>query len=103
MIKSGGINIYAADLEEVIAAHPEIGELAVIGVPHPHWMETPVAAVTLKAGATASEDEIRDWANERLAKYQRLSRVIFRDDFPRATYGKIQKDKLREEYRDLFD
>lgn len=102
MIKSGGINIYAADIEEVLAGHPAVGELAVIGVPHPRWMETPVGVVVLKSGETASANEIRDWTNDRLAKYQRLSRLILRTDFPRATYGKIQKDKLREEYAELF-
>lgn len=102
MIKSGGINIYAVDLEEVLAGHPAVGELAVIGVPHPKWMETPVGLVVPKAGHAASADEIEGWVNERLAKYQRLSRIILREDFPRATYGKIQKDKLRDEYRDLM-
>ena len=60
------------------------------------WRKPPVS------GETASADEIRDWTNDRLAKYQRLSRLILRTDFPRATYGKIQKDKLREEYAELF-
>lgn len=102
MIKSGGINIYAADIEEVLAGHPAVGEMAVIGVPHPRWMETPVGTVVLNPGQSATAEDIADWANKRLAKYQRLSCVILREDFPRATYGKIQKDKLREEYAGLF-
>jgi acyl-CoA synthetase (AMP-forming)/AMP-acid ligase II len=101
MIKSGGINIYAADLEEALLSHPAAGEAAVVGIAHPRWMETPIGAVVLKPGQSASAEELRDWANARLAKYQRLSRVIVREDFPRATYGKIQKDKLREEYARL--
>lgn len=98
MIKSGGINIYAADIEEVLLAHPAAGEVAVVGIPHPRWMETPIGVVVLRPGHLASGEEIRDWVNAKLAKYQRLSHVIIRKDFPRATYGKIQKDKLREEY-----
>lgn len=101
MIKSGGINIYAADIEEVLLAHPAAGEVAVVGIPHPRWMETPIGVVVLRPGQSASAEDLLDWANGRLAKYQRLTRVIVRDDFPRATYGKIQKDKLREEYRDV--
>lgn len=101
MIKSGGINIYAADIEEALLAHPAAGEVAVVGIPHPRWMETPIGVVVLKPGHTASGVELRDWVNQRLSKYQRLTHVIVRDDFPRATYGKIQKDKLREEYADL--
>lgn len=103
MIKSGGINIYAADIEEALLSHPAAGEVAVVGVPHPRWMETPIGLVVLKPGQSASGADLVEWANARLSKYQRLSRVIVRDDFPRATYGKVQKDKLREEYGALFD
>lgn len=99
MIKSGGINVYAADLEEVLMAHPAVGEVAIIGIPHPKWMETPIGVVVLKPGKAASEDELLDWVNQRLAKYQRLSRIVLREDFPRVTYGKIHKDKLRDEFR----
>lgn len=98
MIKSGGINIYAVDIEEVLMAHEAVSEVAVIGIPDERWSETPIACVILKANATLSESELMEWTNGQLAKYQRLSRIVFRDDFPRATYGKIQKDKLRAEY-----
>jgi len=103
MIKSGGINIFAVDLEEVLMTHPAVGEVAVVGAPHPRWMETPIGLVVLNPGATVDAQDLLEWVNTRLAKYQRLSRVILRTDFPRATYGKIQKDKLREEYAGLFD
>lgn len=102
MIKSGGINIYAADIEEVLLAHPAAGEVAVVGVPHPRWMETPIGVVILKPGTVADEETMCAWANARLSKYQRLSRVIIRADFPRATYGKVQKDRLRAEYAHLL-
>ncbi|QKR98351.1 acyl--CoA ligase [Sphingomonas sp. CL5.1] len=104
MIKSGGINVYAADLEEVLASHPLVAECAVVGVPHPRWMETPIGVVSLVRDAPADvADEICVWVNARLAKYQRLNRVVARSDFPRATYGKIRKDALREEYRSCCD
>ena len=101
MIKSGGINIYAADIEEVLLGHPAAGEVAVVGIPHPRWSETPIGVVVLRPGQTVGAETLRDWVNSRLAKYQRLSHVILREDFPRVTYGKIHKDRLREEYAGL--
>jgi acyl-CoA synthetase (AMP-forming)/AMP-acid ligase II len=99
MIKSGGINIYAADLEQAIMRHDSVREVAVVGVPHDKWGETPVAVVLLKPGATAEAGELLEWANERLAKYQRLAQVFIEPELPRATYGKVQKDVLRREVR----
>lgn len=98
MIKSGGINIYAVDIEDILMTHPAVSEVAVIGIPDPRWTETPIGVVTLKPGESIAGAELQEWINDRLARYQRLSRIIIRDDFPRATYGKIQKDRLRFEY-----
>lgn len=95
MIKSGGINIYAADLEQVVMEHPAVKEVAVIGLPHEKWSETPIAVVLLKAGMQIGADELMDWVNQRLAKYQRLTQIILQDELPRATYGKVQKQELR--------
>ncbi|WP_454873529.1 class I adenylate-forming enzyme family protein [Paraburkholderia xenovorans] len=97
MIKSGGINVYAADLEQVVIEHPAVHEVAVIGVPHEKWSETPVAVVLLKTGASAEPEALMRWVNERLSKYQRLSRVLIREELPRAIYGKVQKQVLREQ------
>lgn len=99
MIKSGGINIYAIDIEDVFMEHVAINEAAAIAVPHEKWGETPLLVVVLKSGAEADADELRAWGNDRLAKYQRVSRVVIVDDLPRATYGKVHKDRLREQYR----
>ena len=101
MIKSGGINIFASDLEEALMAHPAVGEVAVVGVPHPRWLETPIGVVVLSPGQHANEEALLEWVNAKLSRYQRLSRIVLRSDFPRATYGKVQKDKLREEYADI--
>jgi long-chain acyl-CoA synthetase len=100
MIISGGINIFASDIEEVLSRHPKVKDAAVIGIPHPKWGETPVAIVILKEGMSASEDEVMEWVNSKLAKYQRVSMVQFRDtDFPRNALGKVLKRKLREAYQ----
>lgn len=74
-------------------------DTAVIAVPHEKWGETPLALVRLKPGATSTEEQIKEWANERLAKHQRISAVEFREeDFPRNILGKVLKRVLREPY-----
>jgi acyl-CoA synthetase (AMP-forming)/AMP-acid ligase II len=97
MIKSGGINIYAADLEQVLMQHPGVREVAVVGVPDGKWGETPVAVVLPKQNAVLDPQRLMHWANERLSRYQYLSRVLIQDELPRATYGKVQKQTLREQ------
>jgi acyl-CoA synthetase (AMP-forming)/AMP-acid ligase II len=99
MIKSGGMNIYAVDIEQVIMQHPAVRETAVIGIPHEKWGETPMAVVILKAGASITANELLGWVNERVSKYQRLLKIVLQADMPRATYGKIQKQALRDQYR----
>jgi long-chain acyl-CoA synthetase len=97
MIKSGGMNIYAVDIEAVVMEHPAVREVAVVGVPHERWGETPVAAVLLRPGHDEVDaGSLLRWVNERLAKYQRLTQVLIESELPRATYGKIMKSALRE-------
>ena len=98
MIKSGGLNIFAADLEAELTKHPAVHEAAAIGIPHPKWVETPLAFVILKDGAEATAEEILAWTNARLNKFQRLSAVELVEDLPRVTYGKVDKPKLRAKY-----
>jgi acyl-CoA synthetase (AMP-forming)/AMP-acid ligase II len=99
MIDSGGMKVYPKDLEEIAARHPAIREVAVFGVPHDKWGETPLAAVILREGATASPEELRGWINERVAaRYQRVSEVLIMKDFPRSAAGKTLKREMREPY-----
>ena len=96
MIDSGGVKIYPRDIEEVAAHHPAIREVAVFGVPHDKWGETPVAAVILKAGKVETPESLCDWINGRVAaRYQRVDRVVLLDDFPRNAAGKTLKRELR--------
>ena len=95
MIITGGFNVYAADLEAVLLQHPDVADVAVIGVPSEQWGETPLALVVKGAGSTLEGEALRDWANARLGKLQRISAVEFRDDLPRSTIGKILKKELR--------
>jgi long-chain acyl-CoA synthetase len=98
VIISGGFNIYATDLEAVLARHPAVAEVAVIGVPSERWGETPIALVVLATGAVATAAELRDYGNERVGKAQRLSSVELRSELPRNAIGKVVKRELREPY-----
>ncbi len=98
MILSGGQNIYPADIEAVLLRHPDVAEVAVIGVPSERWGETPLAVVVPRAGARPDAAAIAAWTNERVGRQQRVSGVTFRDSLPRNPNGKILKRELRVEY-----
>ena len=99
MIDSGGVKVYPRDIEEIAVRHPHVSEVAVFGIPHEKWGETPMAAVIVRPGATVTEDELCHWINERVsARYQRLSRVSIVSDFPRSAAGKTLKRELREPF-----
>ena len=95
MIISGGLNIYADDLELVLLADPDVTDAAVIGVPSDAWGETPYGLVVLREGATRSGEDICADANAKLGKSQRLSAVELRAELPRSSIGKILKKELR--------
>jgi long-chain acyl-CoA synthetase len=98
MIISGGLNIFANDLELVLLDDADVTDAAVIGIPSADWGETPLGLVVLRAGATRGTAEIMAAANARLGKSHRLSAVEIRDQLPRSTIGKILKKDLRTPY-----
>ncbi|SEQ71519.1 class I adenylate-forming enzyme family protein [Thalassovita taeanensis] len=98
MIISGGLNIYANDLELVVLRDPDVTDVAVIGVPSDAWGETPLALVALRAGATRGAKEVLVAANAQLGKSHRLSAVEIRTELPRSSIGKILKRELRAPY-----
>jgi long-chain acyl-CoA synthetase len=98
MIISGGFNVYAADIEVLLLKHPDVIDVAVIGIPSDQWGESPMALCVCRPGAASTEAEIREWANGQLSKTQRLVAVEFREQLPRSTIGKIMKRELREPY-----
>ncbi|MGI8732050.1 MAG: class I adenylate-forming enzyme family protein, partial [Pyrinomonadaceae bacterium] len=98
MILSGGVNVFPKDIEEIAARHAEVADVAVIGIPHEKWGETALALVIKKPGSSLTAEELMRWANERLAKHQRISRVEFREEVPRNALGKVLKKELREPY-----
>ncbi|GAA0944133.1 long-chain-fatty-acid--CoA ligase [Actinocorallia libanotica] len=96
MIISGGENIYCAEVENALAAHPAVAEVAVVGVPHDRWGETPLAVVVPAAGAQApTAAELAEWCRERLASYKRPTAVVAVAELPRNASGKVLKHELR--------
>lgn len=98
MIISGGFNVFPKDIEEVVGSHPKVSDVTVIGIPDPKWGETPLALVIPVADSELDATELLTWANERLAKAQRLKGVELRNDFPRNALGKVIKRELRAPY-----
>ena len=97
MIISGGENIYSAEVEAVIGRHPAVGEVAVVGVPHPRWVETPVAVIVPSPDREPPGlDEITAWCRERLASYKKPTQVVIVDALPRNASGKVLKAVLRD-------
>src|SRR5690242_41849 len=99
MIITGGENVYCAEVENALSAHPSVAELAVIGAPHERWGETPVAVAVLAPGASLTLDELRDWGTARLARYKLPTVLHIVDALPRNASGKVMKTALRQEYR----
>lgn len=98
VVNSGGQNVYAADLEQVLRDHPGVADVAVIAVPCAKWGETPLGLVVPASDQTETEAAILGWANDRLGKMQRLSAIEFRKNLPRSEIGKILKRDLRADY-----
>ena len=98
MIISGGFNVFPTDIEAIVGGHPDVLDVTVIGIPHDKWGETALALVIPKPGRAPDAAALMAWANERLARHQRLGAVAFRDDFPRNALGKVLKRLLREPY-----
>lgn len=94
LIKPGGYQVWPREVEEVIAANPKVLEVGVAGVPDPYRGETVKAWVVLKEGETATEDEIKDWCKDRLAKFKVPTHVEFRSELPKTMVGKILRREL---------
>jgi len=98
MIISGGENIYPAEVEAVLRTHPGVADVAVVGVPHPKWVETPMAVVVPAPGDQVTADALLAHCREHLAGYKKPSAVVFVDELPRNAGGKVLKRRLREEH-----
>ena len=98
LIISGGVNIYPRDIEEVIAKHPAVAEVAVFGVSDDKWGESVKAVIILRSGKKVSEQEIIDFCGKQIARYKRPKSVDIVDELPKTASGKILKRDLRKRY-----
>jgi acyl-CoA synthetase (AMP-forming)/AMP-acid ligase II len=98
VIISGGENVSSIEVEDAIFSHPDVAEVAVIGVPHEKWGETVIALVVRAPGSEVTEQEIRDHCRSKLAGFKVPTSVEFRDELARTATGKLQKFKLRAPY-----
>lgn len=96
MIISGGENIYPAEVESVLAGHPAVAEVALIGVPDAHWGEVGRAVVVVRPGVPLDYEELLAFARERLARYKVPKQIVITDALPKNAAGKIDKQALRE-------
>jgi fatty-acyl-CoA synthase len=99
MIVSGGENVYCPEVEAALRAHPKVAEVAVIGVPHPRWDETPRAVVVPADPADPPDlDELVAWCRDRLASYKKPTSLVVVDELPYNAAGKVMKPVLRRLY-----
>ncbi len=101
MIKSGGENIYPAEVENVIYGHPAVAEAALIGIPDPKWGEVGRAIVVRRAGSALTEEELIQFCRERLAHFKAPRSVIFVDNLPKTGANKIDKKLLVEKFGEM--
>ncbi|MBI2572044.1 MAG: AMP-binding protein [Candidatus Schekmanbacteria bacterium] len=94
IIKTGGYKVSALEIEEVLRAHPEVRDCAVVAMPDPVWGERVAAAIVAAPGARPDADELQAWSRERLAPYKVPSRLTLVDELPRNALGKVQKNRV---------
>jgi fatty-acyl-CoA synthase len=99
LIKSGGEWISSVDLENALVGHDAVKEAAVVAVPHPKWVERPLAVVVLHDGARVAPEELRTFLARKFAKWQLPDDFVFVEELPHTSTGKLQKLRLRERFR----
>jgi long-chain acyl-CoA synthetase len=100
LIKPGGYQVWPREVEEAIQANPKVLEVGVAGIPDPYRGETVKAWVVLKPGETMTEEEVKEWCKERLAKYKVPTHIEFRDELPKTTVGKILRRELVRQHKE---
>jgi fatty-acyl-CoA synthase len=101
MIKSGGENVASREVEEALFGHPDVAEVAVFGIPHPHWIEAVAAAVVPKDGAVISAESIVEFGRGALSGFKAPKFVVLVSDLPKNPSGKVLKRELRQQFSDL--
>jgi len=98
MLVSGGFNVYPSEIETVLAQHPAIYEVCVVGVPDDHWGEAVKAVVVLRQGAQADAQALIDFCKDRLADFKKPRSVDFVSELPKNSNGKLSRKEVRERY-----
>jgi fatty-acyl-CoA synthase len=98
MIITGGFNVYPREIEDILSEHPAVAQVAVIGAPHPKWGEAVKAVVVLRAGQTASAEELIASVAARKGSFQAPKAVQFVDTIPQTPVGKPDKKAVRAQY-----
>jgi fatty-acyl-CoA synthase len=102
MIKTGGENVASREVEETIYRLPAVSEVAVVGVPHPRWVEAVIAVVVPKAGQALTEQDVMTHCNMQMAAFKAPKAVVFTEALPKNPSGKLLKRELRERYKAHF-
>lgn len=100
MVISGGYNVYPVVVEAVLAEHPAVREVAVFGAPHPEWGEAVAGAVSLNEGAAVTEQELIEFCRGKVGRWEVPKFLTLEADLPKGATGKIDKQRLRQRYRD---
>lgn len=98
MIVAGGVNIYPAEIEKAVVAHPDVEDCAVIGIPNADFGEKPLAFIVRRRGSDVTEDDILSFLEGRLASYKKPRAFEFIDQLPTSAMGKVMKTELRAPY-----
>lgn len=101
LIKASGFQVWPREIEEVLATHPKVQEVGVAGIPDPYRGETVKAWIVLRPGETATPEEIREWCQDKLAKYKIPTHIEFRTELPKTMVGKVLRRVLVEEEKKL--
>jgi fatty-acyl-CoA synthase len=102
MVKTGGENVASREVEEMIYQLPQVSEVAVIGVPHPRWVEAVVAVIVVKAGQSLSKAAVHAHCAAHLAHFKVPKDIVFADALPKNPSGKLLKRELRHDHAGLF-
>ncbi|MGO9698939.1 MAG: fatty acyl-CoA synthetase [Xanthobacteraceae bacterium] len=102
MVKTGGENVASREVEEMIYQLPQVSEVAVVGVPHPRWVEAVVAVIVVKAGQSLSPEAVYAHCAEHLAGFKVPKNIVFADSLPKNPSGKLLKRELRQAHAGLF-
>jgi fatty-acyl-CoA synthase len=98
MYKSGGENVYPAEVERVLSLHPDVVDLAVVGVPDPKWGEVGLVVVVPAPGKQPTLEDLHAFAGEKLARFKLPKAVVLVDNLPRNVTGKVSRDTLKQQY-----